>query len=150
MMAPSRISDRRRQQVAERARHRCEYCLSPLDFSSSAFVVDHVRPWSISRDNSLANLAFACRGCNEAKADRTHGIDPPDGDSVRLFNPRADHRPEHFAWAEGYTLLVGLSAVGRVTVNTLDLNRPGLRNQRRLLHLFGVHPPVEEVSLPEV
>jgi hypothetical protein len=37
--------------------------------------------------------------------------------------------------------LVGRTPIGRATVAQLQLNRPGVRNLRRLLRLAGEHPP---------
>jgi hypothetical protein len=40
---------------------------------------------------------------------------------VRLFHPRRDLWPDHFAWIGPH--IVGLMPTGRATVNVLQLNR---------------------------
>jgi len=47
---------------------------------------------------------------------------------------------EHFAWSDDYTEVLPLTAIGRVTVLVLHLNRTGLVNLRRMLHAMGEHP----------
>jgi len=48
------------------------------------------------------------------------GFDPASGQVVRLFHPRTDVWPEHFRWDGAY--LLGLSPIGRVTVQVLAMN----------------------------
>jgi hypothetical protein len=129
-------------QVAERAHWRCEYCRSPAAFSTQPFEADHVIPCSRGGETTLENLAFSC-GCNSYKGDRIAARDPKTGRLVRLFNPRRQHWSRHFTWDEGFTLIRGRTAVGRVTVEALRLNRAGLVNLRRALRGIGEHPPRE-------
>jgi len=63
------------------------------------------------------------------------------GKLVRLFNPRRQHWQDHFTWNEGATLVVGLTATGRATVDALRLNRGELINLRRAFHILKLHPP---------
>jgi hypothetical protein len=65
------------------------------------------------------------------------------GLSAPLFNPRQDNWNEHFAWADDYTVVRGLTAAGRATVAALRLNREGLANLRWVLYVIGEHPPSE-------
>ena len=60
-----------------------------------------------------------------------------------LFNPREQRWLDHFAWNEDYTLILGVTATGRSTVESLRLNREGLVNLRRILYAMGEHPPAE-------
>lgn len=39
------------------------------------------------------------------------------------------------------SLIIGISAIGRVTVDELQLNRPKLVAYRKAVTPFGVHPP---------
>jgi hypothetical protein len=39
--------------------------------------------------------------------------------------------------------ITGLTPVGRATIESLQLNREGLVNMRRVLHAVGEHPPQE-------
>jgi 5-methylcytosine-specific restriction endonuclease McrA len=130
-----------RREVIKRARGLCEYCRTDSDFSDSPFDVEHIVPVSQKGVTELENLALACHGCNLNKSDKTEFFDAVSGKLSRLFNPREDIWEEHFGWTQNYLIVVGLTAVGRVTVELLELNRKGLINQRRLLYIFGQHPP---------
>ena len=86
------------------------------------------------------NLACSCQGCNNHKGIRTQGRDPETDAIAPLFHPRQHLRREHFAWSEDYTLLIGLTPIGRATIAVLRLNREGLINLRKLLIATGQHP----------
>jgi hypothetical protein len=45
--------------------------------------------------------------------------------------------------AEDYSHIIRLTPTGRVTIETLHLNRDGVVNLRRILFLVGLHPPEE-------
>ena len=128
--------------VVERARRRCEYCQSLQDYATeSTFAVEHVLPLSRGGTSEQHNLALSCSGCNGYKHSKTTAPDPVDGTMVSLYNPRQQEWQEHFSWTEDYTRVIGLTPVGRATVATLQLNRPGLVNMRQVLYLVGKHPP---------
>jgi hypothetical protein len=139
-MSSERIPRRLRQQVAKRARWRCEYCLSPAAFSTQPFEVDHIVPRSKGGPTSLDNLALSC-GCNGYKAHRTRARDPLTGRRVGLFNPRRQRWSRHFEWSADFLIILSRTATGRATVAALSLNRPELVNLRRILLLIGEHPP---------
>jgi hypothetical protein len=80
-------------------------------------------------------------GLQHFKYNRTVAIDPLTGAPVRLFNPRADRWTDHFAWNQDCSLMIGLTSIGRTTVQALQLNRRGLVNLRRLLFAAALHPP---------
>ncbi|MGH9938388.1 MAG: hypothetical protein ACREAM_19275 [Blastocatellia bacterium] len=63
-----------------------------------------------------------------------------------LYHPRKDDWHKHFTWNADYTLLVGLTPTGHVTIKELDLNRDGVLNLRRAMSLEGQHPPVHRSS----
>ena len=44
---------------------------------------------------------------------------------------------------EYYLRITGLTPIGRATVETMQLNRDGLVNMRRVLYAIGEHPPQE-------
>lgn len=48
---------------------------------------------------------------------------------------------EHFIWDDSLTALIGKTAIGRVTIDALKLNRKPLKNLRRALIAIGEHPP---------
>lgn len=130
--------------VASRAHWCCEYCLSPVDYSSDPFAIEHVMPIVKGGKSDLMNLAFSCLGCNNFKFTATQGRDPDTGIEVPLYNPRTDIWSEHFHWEDGFTKIIGHSPTGRAMVEKLHLNRPGLVNLRTALIAIGKHPPVFE------
>lgn len=139
-MERKHIPEALRQAVAERAGRRCEYCRSQERYSVHSFSIDHIVP--ISRGGATApdNLAFACPGCNGHKHTKTAARDPVTLLTVGLFDPRRQEWADHFAWNDDYSLIIGLSAVGRATVEALDLNRATLVNLRQALHELRLHP----------
>ena len=130
-----------RKTITERAGRLCEYCLMPLDFSHDPFEVEHIIPISKKGKSVSNNLALSCRGCNLFKSDKTKGLDTVSDEAVMLFNPRKDVWKKHFGWAKDFTIVIGLTPIGRATVDVLKLNRQGLINQRNMLFKFGKHPP---------
>jgi 5-methylcytosine-specific restriction endonuclease McrA len=73
---PERPDARLRRLVAERARFRCEYCLTPAGIAPSPFSAEHILPRSKGGAAMPENLAFSCQGCNGHKAAKTAGLDP--------------------------------------------------------------------------
>ncbi|MEZ4863530.1 MAG: HNH endonuclease signature motif containing protein [Caldilineaceae bacterium] len=140
-MARPYLTAEMRRLVIARAEARCEYCQSPADYATQSFDVDHIIPVSRNGPSSVDNLTYACSGCNRHKFNRLTGIDPIEGSEVSLFHPRQMVWQEHFGWNENYTLLIGLTSIGRATVDALQLNRDGVVNLRRLLRLVDKHPP---------
>jgi hypothetical protein len=59
-----------------------------------------------------------------------------------LFNPRIDKWSEHFQWSEDDLHIIGITPIGRATVNRLKMNREGNVNLRGLLILADLHPPI--------
>src|SRR5262249_22621025 len=121
-MSSERPSRGLRRRVGDRARWRCEYCLSPAAFSTQPLEVDHVIPRSKGGLTTPENLALSC-GCNSYKGDRTYARDPKTGRSVPLFNPRRQRWSRHFAWSEDFLTILGRTASGRATIAALRLNR---------------------------
>ncbi|HLX62312.1 MAG TPA: HNH endonuclease [Planctomycetota bacterium] len=126
--------------VLKRANGCCEYCKSQVKYSSDSFSIEHIVSCKRHGSDAFSNLAFACQGCNNHKHACTVAIDPLSGASVRLFHPRNQHWNEHFTWTDDYSIVVGITAVGRATVARLKLNRSGLINQRKALASIGKHP----------
>jgi HNH endonuclease len=129
-----------RKIVKIRAEYLCEYCLCPEYFSPDPFEVEHITASSKGGKDDLLNLALACSGCNGYKSDFMEAIDPASGVIVRLYNPRKDIWAEHFCWNEDYTLILGVSPVGRATATKLRLNRQGVVNLRIILRQVGEFP----------
>ena len=132
-------------QVAQRARHRCEYCLAPERIAPGEFEVDHIVPRARGGQDELQNLALACWPCNRHKGQATHAIDTDDDRPglVRLYNPRRHSWDTHFLLVdtdEGVQV-VGQTAVGRATVRRLAMNEPHVVEARLYWALAGWFPP---------
>jgi hypothetical protein len=106
--------------VAERAGFRCEYCHFPAAFSGFRFVCDHIIAKKHEGSDEPTNLAYSCPLCNRHKLDNIAGLEFPSAAPVRLFHPRHDRWGDHFR-CDG-TVIVGLTAVGRVTIRVLKMN----------------------------
>ncbi len=133
-----------RQQVFERATHRCEYCKTPQRMIGMPLIIDHILPKSRGGVDSFENVCAACYRCNEFKGAKTTGRDPANGETVVLFNPRIDPWQKHFRWENGGTYIVGQTAMGRATVLELRLNNDYVVDSRSLWITYGEHPPTEE------
>lgn len=141
-MKKKKVPAELRRRVVARAGGFCEYCRSDEDFSHSPFDIEHIIPLSENGETESENLALSCHGCNLYKSNKTKGFDVVGEEISKLFNPRKDKWENHFAWAGDYTIIVGLTPIGRATVETLKLNRRGLINQRKVLRLLEEFPAV--------
>lgn len=130
-----------RKQVAERAKHCCEYCQSQEKFATHRFSVEHIIPISKGGQTHLDNLAYACQGCNNYKYTKTAGLDPVSSKLADLYHPRQHRWNTYFAWNEDCSQIIGLTPTGRATVKTLQLNRTTVVNLRRVLYAMNEHPP---------
>jgi hypothetical protein len=135
------VAAHHKQLVIQRARGCCEYCQSQSRFTNQAFSIEHIIPKSQGGQNALDNLALSCQSCNNHKYTKITGIDPITGETASLYHPRQESWAAHFAWNEDCTLIIGLTPIGRATVETLHLNKPGLVNLRQILYAIGEHPP---------
>lgn len=110
-----------RRLVRARAADRCEYCgLRQNESPLVPLQIEHVIPKKHGGDDGLENLALACIDCNLHKGTNIAGLDPSTGGLTPLFNPRLQNWDEHFLWIG--LEIHGVTAIGRVTVNVLDLN----------------------------
>ena len=133
----TKVDPATRSLVVHRASGLCEYCLSPEAYSCCTFSVDHVRPRSTGGEDNANNLALCCQQCNNHKFNAVTHADPVSLKEVPLYNPRADKWSDHFAWDFTMTQIVGISAIGRATVDRLQLNRDGVVNLRNVLREVG-------------
>lgn len=101
--------------------------------------IDHVVARQHGGETCLENLALSCISCNLHKGPNLAGIDPETGELTRLFHPRRDRWPDHFAW-DG-AVLAGRTPVGRATARVLAVNDPGAVEVRRALIEEGRFPP---------
>jgi 5-methylcytosine-specific restriction endonuclease McrA len=148
-MPEQRINAELRQKVTARAHRCCEYCRSQARYATQPLSVEHIIPRVKSGPTTLENLALACQGCNNHKYDKTEALDPLSGEIVPLYDPRHHAWEDHFAWSDDFMLMVGLSPTGRATIVTLQLNRDGVVNLRRLLYAIGEHPPAPPATAPD-
>ncbi len=130
-----------RKKVFERAKGLCEYCFLPEEYSVSVFEFEHIHPVSKGGKTILKNLALSCSGCNKYKSHRISAVVSETKETILFFNPRTDKWNKHFKWNEDFTEMIALTAKAGVTIKALKLNRKGLKNLRRILHLVGKHPP---------
>ena len=135
------VTRKQREKVAKRARYSCEYCCSQENFATQSFSVEHIIPRSQGGKTELGNLAYSCAGCNGHKYTKMEGYDFISKKNVPLYHPRKDKWQDHFSWNDDFTLILGITPTGRVTVETLALNREGVRNLRSVLSKIGEHPP---------
>jgi hypothetical protein len=82
--------------------------------------IEHIVAKQHGGADDIDNLALACHRCNLHKGPNLSGMDPHTQILVRLFHPRRDRWSGHFAF-EG-ALIVGISAIGRATVEVLAMN----------------------------
>ncbi|MCA9966890.1 MAG: HNH endonuclease [Anaerolineales bacterium] len=134
------ITANEQKTIIERAQRRCEYCRCPMDIGTQSFEFEHIQPVHRGGATTLENLALACGGCNNHKFTKIEALDPLSQTIVPLYHPRQQQWHDHFGWNDDFTLVIGLTAVGRATINALNLNRPGVVNMRRLLRMAGKHP----------
>ena len=140
-MGRAYISSATKKLVFERANGYCEYCKCPSDFSTEPFSIEHIIPKSKNGTDNPDNLALACIGCNIYKSDKIAFLDTITQDYFPLFNPRTNVWNDHFIWDELLTSIIGKTAIGRVGIAAIQLNRRQLKNLRRALIAIGEHPP---------
>ena len=128
------MGDALRQLVRKRAASQCEYCGLPEKYTDAPFQVDHIIAEKHHGPTVEENLAWSCFYCNSFKGPNIAGRDEVTGAIVRLFHPRQDVWSEHFEW-DG-PKLIGLTDVGRVTIDVLCINDFDAIEFRRMLLEF--------------
>lgn len=132
------ISKAQQQYVAERANHRCEYCLLHQEHGAKKHELDHIVPRKHGGSDDTNNLAWTCFQSNRYKGSEVAAYDPETGQLIPLFNPRTQSWHAHFSLESG--TIVPLTAVARVTILILQLNRPGRILVRQILTQEGAYP----------
>ncbi len=117
--------------VRTRAGGRCEYCRLPQAGTRVPFEIDHIIARKHHGRAVASNLAVACIYCNAYKGPNIAGLDPATGRLTGLFHPRRHKWTHHFRYQGG--ILIGRTAIGRTTVNVLQINLPNLAALRELL-----------------
>lgn len=128
--------------IEERANHRCEYCQTQQIVIGMPLEIEHILPEVQGGLTNEANLCLACPRCNRFKGIQVVARDEDTGTLVQLFNPRVDRWNEHFIWQHDGLYIAGLTTIGRVTVNTLQMNNPIVVRSRRIWVDAGWHPPL--------
>jgi len=112
-----------RELVRQRANGRCEYCGLPQHAAPFfRFHIEHIRARQHQGADDPSNLALACPDCNAKKGPNLTTVSPDTGRIIELFNPRIHRWEEHFALVGAE--IVGVSEIGRATVQLLDMNEP--------------------------
>ena len=135
------INDALREQIRKEAGNRCGYCLSLQKYVLGKLEIDHIIPQAKGGTDDPDNLWLACRLCNSYKGVQTTALDPKTAKTTRLFNPRQQQWSQHFQWNSNGTQIEGKTAVGRATVNALQLNNFIAVTVREQWVQAGWHPP---------
>jgi len=117
--------------VARRAAHHCEYCQAPESVFNFPFEVEHIVPPSRGGTDDESNWALACRSCNLHKSVHLEGLDPETGTLTKLYHPRADEWNDHFRMEPTSGMMIGLTHIGRATVDRLRMNSPAQVSARQ-------------------
>ena len=137
-MSRTYISASLRRMVFERANGNCECCLIPEGLALASHQVDHSISEKHGGETVSENLALPCSFCNQTKGSDVGFIDGETGAYIRLYHPRRDRWVDHFEMNEETGEILGMSAVGRVTVRLLQMNRSAYLLERLLLLQAGV------------
>lgn len=132
----TRVSASIREQVRQRADHRCEYCRMIEAYSQRSYHVDHIIPVNRHRGSTgVENLAWACTRCNIHKASDIASYDSDTGQLTPFYNPRTQSWGDHFRM-DG-SIIVGKTPIGRVTVRLLQMNTQNQIDTRQFLIEMG-------------
>ncbi len=135
------INDALKKQIRVEAGNRCGYCLSLQKYVLGVLEIDHIIPQAKGGTDDPSNLWLACRLCNGYKGVQTTELDPKTGKNTQLFNPRKQKWSQHFQWNSDGTQIEGKTAIGRATVNALQLNNFIAVTVREQWVQAGWHPP---------
>jgi hypothetical protein len=105
----------------------------------ATFHIEHIQPITCGGSSIESNLALACPSCNLHKADGSHLDDPLRGELVPIYHQRQMRWTDHFEWLGNE--IKGRTAVGRATVQGLDLNNERRLRVRKAESGLGLFPP---------
>lgn len=141
-MVRKRLTAEADHRLRSEAGHRCGYCLSPQHLVFAPLEIEHLLPIARGGSDDTSNLWLCCSICNGHKSDKVEAPDEVSGERYPLFNPRHDSWQEHFAWSSDGLRIIGLTAVGRVTVAVLKLDSDPIAIEVRSYWVAaGWHPP---------
>ncbi len=110
------------EKVRRAAKNRCGYCLDPQELMPYKLEIEHLVPKASGGETVEENLRLASRECNAHKAKKIEAIDNLTEKTVKLFNPRRQIWIEHFEFNRDDTEIIGKTACGRATVESLQMN----------------------------
>ena len=140
-MAGQRVADWLYEAVAQDAQFQCGYCRCPQQVLPYRLEIEHLLPSSLGGADNRENLWLSCHRCNKLRSNRLKVTDPVTGEEVFIFNPRRHHWSDHFAWEQEGLLIVGLTACGRATAATLNLNDRYHLSARAIWIFARAYPP---------
>jgi hypothetical protein len=113
--------------VADRALHRCEYCLAPEEFSGKGFQVEHIIPQPGAAPTRWTTWRWRASGATCKAAAQLVTVQGEE-QAVPLFNPRTDEWSACFTFVlvpdREAVLIEGINAIGRATAQRLRMNVP--------------------------
>ncbi len=139
----AKISQGVDDKIRQQAKNRCGYCLNPQELIPYKLEIEHIYPKGLGGATVITNLWLACRECNAHKAMKVRSVDGLTGKSVRLFNPRKQNWHEHFEFSQDKTEIIGKTASGRATVESLQMNSFYQKTARAAWVETGKFPPKE-------
>lgn len=140
-MKARRISSALADKIRADAGNRCGYCLAPQALIPSPLEIEHIIPRANGGTDAEDNLWLACRLWNLHKGDKIDGRDPLTGQRVPLFDPRRQRWQKHFRWSEDGAFIIGTTACGCATVESLHMNNMFAVTARQNWTMAGWHPP---------
>jgi hypothetical protein len=141
-MSKTYISVELRRLVFNRAANNCEYCLIPEAIALASHQVDHIIAEKHGGQTIAENLALSCSLCNQAKGSDVAAINLETGAIVRLYHPRLDRWVEHFQMDCSTGQILGISEIGRMTAQLLQINREASVVERKVLcKADAIFPP---------
>jgi D-arabinose 1-dehydrogenase-like Zn-dependent alcohol dehydrogenase len=135
------VSPSIREFVRSRAKTRCEYCQTAQEISGAQMHIEHIIPLSQSGTSEKENLCLSCAWCNSHKWVKSEAVDPLTDEMIPLYNPRTQEWQEHFRWSNDGVTIIGITAIGRATVDVLKMNNEYIVTARRHWVEAGWHPP---------
>lgn len=118
----AKIKKELEERIRRAAKNRCGYCLNPQELMPYKLEIEHLLPKASGGQTIEENLWLACRECNSHKAKKIKATDNLTGKIVKLFNPRRQVWNKHFKFSEDNTKIIGKTACGRATVESLQIN----------------------------
>ncbi|MBI1764350.1 MAG: HNH endonuclease [Acidobacteria bacterium] len=140
-MSRTKVAEPIKQRVRQAAGNRCGFCLGEQRRILGILEIEHIIPLARGGTDEESNLWLSCSLCNCYKWTQTTALDPETFAVAPIFNPREQAWAEHFCWDESGANILGLTPIGRATVNTLRLNNPIAVEVRKGWVEAGWHPP---------